>query len=29
MMVATRKTQALHLIFGVFQIDTPAACRGA
>jgi hypothetical protein len=28
-MLSTRMTQARHLLFGVLQIDTPAACRGA
>jgi hypothetical protein len=28
-MLGIRKTQARHLLFGVLQIDTPAACRGA
>jgi hypothetical protein len=29
MMLSIRKTQARHLLFGVFQIDTLAACRDA
>jgi hypothetical protein len=28
-MLSIRKTQARHLLFGVLQIDTLAACRGA
>jgi hypothetical protein len=28
-MLSTRMTQARHLLFGVLQIDTLAACRGA
>jgi hypothetical protein len=29
MMLGIRKTQARHLLFGVLQIDTLVACRGA